>query len=433
MALQIVRRLCGTAGGAALVHLHGIFHKRASMGSISLHDDIVSFVEAVSATQQEKIKRSAALQMVQDATKVAFRAAGQPGLLIQALAFGSHVNGLDSHRSDLDVVITGLLQPDSTEHNGYTIRGRTQVNRHLTTLKSCLFRKGMTSCVHIRSARLPILKCTMKSGAEVDISIADDSGVKAARYLAAEVQSRPPLRALVMVVKMLLRHKGLADGATGGLSSFALALMAISHLKASEQESCCQTENLGVHLRGFLHRYGSRFDLMTDAVAPARGGIVCKTMVPAMQKALRASYNATTSKKQEELLSRLCIEDPLTGREIAGGCYKAAEVLTAFLDGEAALESSPQVGVLMDVTAALERVTPSSISRAAAGGVTNSGSGSNKRRAGDNIETSCSKHRKTSKQTPAMPVPGWNPAPGWRPAPPAGPLSSPRVQKTRGS
>lgn len=338
--------------------LRNMSHNWPAPEAISLHDDIVDFVASVSATPQERIKRAAALQLVQDATKVAFRKAQPSTPQIQALAFGSHVSGLDSHWSDLDVVITGLLEPDSTAHNGYSGSGRQKVNRHLTALKSCLFRKGMTTCFHVRGARLPILKCSLRSGAEVDVSIADDSGVKAAEYLAAEVGSQRALRPLVMVVKMLLRHDRLADASTGGLSSFALALMAIAHLKASEKEAVYRTEDFGEQLLGFLRRYGRNFDLMTDGVAPGRGGIVCKSAVPGMQKILHASYSASTDKKRQELLSRLCIEDPLTGREIAGGCSKAAEVLQAFANGAAALESSPQVGSLMDVSVALERVKP---------------------------------------------------------------------------
>ena len=37
---------------------------------------------------------------------------------LQAHPFGSHVSGLDSHKSDLDVVITGVMVPDARSHHG---------------------------------------------------------------------------------------------------------------------------------------------------------------------------------------------------------------------------------------------------------------------------------------------------------------------------
>lgn len=325
-----------------------------------LHSDILDFVAAVSATPEERIKRSAALQFIQDAVKVSFKSASQGTSRIQALAFGSHVNGLDSHRSDLDVVIVGLLSPDSKEHQGYKSAGRVEVNRHLANLKSCLFRKGMVTCVHIRNARLPILKCKLRSGAELDVSISNDSGVKAAQFLATEVRNRRALRPLVLVVKMLLRHEGLADGSSGGLSSFALALMAIAHLKASEKERGRVIEDLGVQLPGFLDRFGRKFDLIEDGIAPGKGGIVPKAAVPAMRKVLQASSSSAKDRKHQDSLKRFCIEDPLTGREIAGGCYKAVEVLQAFANGASSLETHPLLGALLDVSAALERSTTAS-------------------------------------------------------------------------
>lgn len=46
-----------------------------------------------------------------------------------------------------------------------------------------------------------------------------------------QVKKEPTLRPLILTIKALLSQKGLMNPFTGGLSSFALALMAIAHLQ----------------------------------------------------------------------------------------------------------------------------------------------------------------------------------------------------------
>ena len=52
-----------------------------------------------------------------------------------------------------------------------------------------------------------------------------------------QVNQRPALRPLVLVVKSLLKASGLNDVSTGGLGSFALANMVVAHLQ-EEQKVC---------------------------------------------------------------------------------------------------------------------------------------------------------------------------------------------------
>jgi hypothetical protein len=132
--------------------------------------------------------------------------------------------------------------------------------------------KGM---LLIRGARIPILKLTLRSGlqvrgspagaagelppcsrpvmcraagslphvtchqpthllppsTQVDLSICNDSGPRAAYYLRQWSDRLPALRPLVLAVKLLLREHHLNDVATGGLGSWALANMVMAHLR----------------------------------------------------------------------------------------------------------------------------------------------------------------------------------------------------------
>jgi hypothetical protein len=54
-------------------------------------------------------------------------------------------------------------------------------------------------------ARVPILKLTLRSGPEVDISLGDRGGRAAAEFVLSMSRSYPLLRPLVLVIKSLLR------------------------------------------------------------------------------------------------------------------------------------------------------------------------------------------------------------------------------------
>jgi DNA polymerase sigma len=66
---------------------------------------------------------------------------------------------------------------------------------------------------------------------QVDLSICNDSGLRAAYYLRQWSDRLPALRPLVLVNKLLLREHSLNDVASGGLGSWALANMVMAHLR----------------------------------------------------------------------------------------------------------------------------------------------------------------------------------------------------------
>lgn len=137
----------------------------------------------------------------------------------------------------------------------------------------------------------------------------------AAATLCAQVRALPPLRPLLLAAKAVLREAGLNEVFTGGLGSYALALLVISHLQAegvadpatsamlpsdltaasqppagrqqqqqqlaaatagSSGSSGEQQWDLGLLLQGFFLRFGALYDYTAEAVVVNRGGVLAK-------------------------------------------------------------------------------------------------------------------------------------------------------------
>lgn len=316
---------------------------------------------------------------------------------VRVEAFGSFVSGTSTWASDVDLVVRGLLPPArngaAPGGGGGAYRGaeRQAVSRALDRLARQLRRSPrleLAALSVIRSARVPIIRLTtMDTLVTADVSVHDASGPRAARWVAEQCRTFPALVPLTAVLKVYLKSRGLNDVATGGLGSFALVNMVLAHLLEEERAAAAAvqapaaqagkqhqqqrgaaasassaTEDLGEALYGFLLRYGDGydFDYGRDAVAVAHGGIVSKATVRAgggggggsgsgspavfttLSSPASSSFDSASSPSSPtssyESDDRLWVDDPLTGREIAGGSYRVGEVAAAFSQGARRLE-----------------------------------------------------------------------------------------------
>lgn len=102
---------------------------------------------------------------------------------------------------------------------GYEPADRAKVTARLRRIADNLrhSRKMDVSRVQfIPRARIPILKIWTRSRVCVDVSISDDSGPRAARYMAQQARQYAPLRPIVLVLKAYLKSQvGGAQGAQG--------------------------------------------------------------------------------------------------------------------------------------------------------------------------------------------------------------------------
>ena len=92
-------------------------------------------------------------------------------------------------------------------------------------------------------------------GVDCDIAIADDSACTAAEWQRKMFEKWPALKPLVICVKTLLRHQGLADVSIGGLSSFSVINMVLAVVQTNPG-----TTDLGTLLVAFLKLFGKDFD-----------------------------------------------------------------------------------------------------------------------------------------------------------------------------
>jgi len=104
-----------------------------------------------------------------------------------------------------------------------------------------------------------------------DVSLGDESGPAAARYVTQQIAAYPPLAPLVLVLKVYLRRCGLNEVSNGGLSSYGLTLMVLAHLQ-EEIKAGNDVFDLGEALYGFLLRYGEDFDYVDGGCAGGGGG-----------------------------------------------------------------------------------------------------------------------------------------------------------------
>lgn len=231
----------------------------------------------------------------------------------RAHLFGSAASNLSTHESDLDIVVSGVMEPDPLV--GFFEREDRPKVVHLLQKLERPFRRSLpvARCQIIRNARIPVMKLELFSGVSLDISLGGSAGPEAAALILEQGRYWPALRPLVLVLKSLLKQHGLNEVATGGLGGYSLANLVLGHLQ-EEQKKRQHTGHLGLMLLRFLDRFGQEFDYRYDCVSVQHGGIVTK---------MEFGYPED---------GKLAVRDALTGREIAGGSHRITEVQSLWMN-----------------------------------------------------------------------------------------------------
>lgn len=289
------------------------------------HAELETFVEKASPTEAEQLTKAAAFERIKSGCLAPFPRSQYA--LVNVQPFGSYANGLSLAASDIDVVITGVTYPDDGR-GGYIKESRKPVTDQLFKVVKQLraqhaVARGGSALQIISGARIPIIKLTTVEGTEVDISLGSDDGVKAAEIIKAKLQEFPLARPLTIVIKAFLKARRLTDVSSGGLGGYALVNMVIAHLQ-EEAKGNGQALDLGQLLMGFFRRFGSHFNLYTDAVAIGSGGICPKKSVCQFE--------------EDILAAKLCVQDISTLRDVASGSKRITEVSEAFHSSAETLE-----------------------------------------------------------------------------------------------
>ncbi|CAO2178828.1 unnamed protein product [Urochloa humidicola] len=211
---------------------------------LQLHKEILDFCEFISPSTEEQSSRTAAVQAVSDVVKHIW-----PQCKVEV--FGSFRTGLYLPTSDIDVVI-------------FESRVKTpQVG--LYALAKALSQKGVAKKIQvIAKARVPIVKFVeTKSGIAFDISFDIDGGPQAADFIKDAVKKMPALRPLCMILKVFLHQRELNEVYSGGIGSYALLTMLITHLQlmwGGNDIRQPKEHNLGILLVKFFDFYGRKLN-----------------------------------------------------------------------------------------------------------------------------------------------------------------------------
>ncbi|KAL3151268.1 hypothetical protein ABBQ38_013107 [Trebouxia sp. C0009 RCD-2024] len=317
-------------------------------GMSSLHKELTEFAAMASATQarqQQEAHPNMAMQAEQQCIDSAVEAVRRVVAVLwgqsRTVLFGSQATGLALPGSDLDIVVLGVSDNMANAAAGFTRNQRSCLGDLLEDLLDAL----TTACMlkgkaRIIDAKVPIIKCTLDYGAGLaaDISLGAVNGAAAVKFVRQMAAAAPPLRVLVLTIKALLKETMLNEVFTGGLSSYSIVNMVMTHLlcmgyqlpslpgpvgnghgfwgslvPAPEQPE----EDVGELLLSFFDHFGSSFNYALNA-----GGVVMKKR----------------EWRQAERPWLLAVEDPQQlGRDIGSGTYNMRNVQHLFAAAAATL------------------------------------------------------------------------------------------------
>ncbi|KIJ44262.1 hypothetical protein M422DRAFT_30412 [Sphaerobolus stellatus SS14] len=277
-----------------------------------LHKEVKAFVNYLSPTPEEHAVRGMVIEMITRAVQTSWPDA-------QISAFGSYETKLYLPLGDIDLVIQSRVM------ESYDKR------RVLYNLAQVLRKNNITNNVQvIAKAKVPIIKFVTNFGRfSVDICLNQTNGILAGEVVNRLLKQLPPLRSLVMMIKLFLNQRSMNEVYTGGLGSYAIVCMAVSFFQMHPKIRAGEinpAENLGVLAMEFFELYGHHFNYEHTGISLQDGGTYFSKIA-----------RGWDDPKNPSLLS---IEDPLdSSNDISKNSYNmfrvrktlagAHEVLTA--------------------------------------------------------------------------------------------------------
>ena len=210
--------------------------------TLRLHEELLDFAAFISPTSSEEKQRASLLWRFSSLIRSLFPSSS-------LAAFGSYATKLYLPMSDIDVVVFDT--PDISFDTGETA---------LEVIAEALRREGWASYLEVISnARIPIVKFTDKeTGLKVDVCRDQQSGLNAAKYVTSMAIKLPAFRPLILFLKYFLYTRRLNDTYTGGIGSYLLQLLLLSHLHCHPSQT--SDVNLGLLLLSFFDLYGHQLN-----------------------------------------------------------------------------------------------------------------------------------------------------------------------------
>uniref|UniRef100_A0A7S3DCU6 Polynucleotide adenylyltransferase n=1 Tax=Palpitomonas bilix TaxID=652834 RepID=A0A7S3DCU6_9EUKA len=291
-----------------------------------LHEEILEFSHYHSLTRDEKEFRNAAVERL---TKVAKSIWPDSDTMV----FGSYSTGLSLPTSDVDVVVfVKGYEKERARRDEIEKKYGSQADEinklasvHLLralekTIRQCELAKTIIS---IEKARVPILKIVdAKTSISLDICFNNPSGIDNSKYIAKTLKEKPELVPIILILKSFLQQRELHETFKGGIGSYLLTLMTLSHIqlhpmyRKRDSFKTLPEVNLGCLLMDFFQVYGKGFNYGDlGVVVEGRGKLIDKT--------LRDDY-------EEKRANGLCVVDPVAGADIGKGAWNIGIIRQAF-------------------------------------------------------------------------------------------------------
>jgi non-canonical poly(A) RNA polymerase PAPD5/7 len=177
---------------------------------LSLHSEILDFVEFVSQTKEDKQSRKNVVNRIKQVVQQSYPQS-------KVLVFGSCATGLNLPNSDIDLCV---YYP--------AVRELSMINR----VSNELARAGICSSIEpIKNAKVPIIKLQDKeTGINVDLSFNRENGIYCVKLVKQLMKKYPELRPLLLVLKCFLKSRQLNETYHGGISSFLLTMLVTAYL-----------------------------------------------------------------------------------------------------------------------------------------------------------------------------------------------------------
>lgn len=212
---------------------------------IALHYEILEFERYMSPTKTEEQTRQALVETVKSIVQTLW-----PQSSVEV--FGSYATNLFLPSSDIDVCVMNTPEgggeaPTFREHMELA-----QAIRNVT---------GLAKRVNFIKAKVPLVKIVAReSNVQCDISFNRSNGPENVPVIKKYIGMYPALRPLLMVLKCFLQQRSLNEVFSGGLGSYSVLLLVVSHLQMTQYNFPRSKPNLGTALLNFFRLYGRVFN-----------------------------------------------------------------------------------------------------------------------------------------------------------------------------
>ncbi|KYQ92191.1 PAP/25A-associated domain-containing protein [Tieghemostelium lacteum] len=267
------------------IWLEGVYSSK-ELSDLTLSKEIEHFVEWINPNIYENRLRQKLVKDVEAIIRVIWPNA-------RIVIFGSFLSDLSLPSSDIDIQVNNIDsvgQSSSTSSSVYNNNFSYDPIRDLHSSLIQNHQNSFTNCRLISGAKVPIIKMQSKNTFyNIDICFNTPNGIENTVIVKSLLDKYKSMRTLLLVIKFFLFQNSLHETYTGGIGSYALALMVVSfiqlryvpmnlrtHLASSKSRKnfkhAGDDTDYGAMLVEFFELYGRSFNYSLYGISLENGG-----------------------------------------------------------------------------------------------------------------------------------------------------------------